>query len=133
MLEVDLAGNQVVHGDDDLRPNGFQQRRDQREVDRGRSAGGGQNDVSALEGGQLILGERVAKVAQVDDVQVLGAKVQDGDLITGQLFGGLVTGDGVEADAVPGEALGRNIGSTNDVERWDDLAEVASGTCRSHG
>ena len=123
-VEVDL-GRLVVHRHDDPRSDGVEQSGDLGKVDRRRAAGGRQDDVGPAQRRQLGFGERVAEVAQEDEVQVLGAEMDDRHFVFGQALGRLENMDRLEPDAADDLALGRQLERPDRLERRDDLAEMA--------
>jgi hypothetical protein len=67
----------------------------------------------------------MSEVAKEQDVQVLGAEVNQYDLVFGQTLGSLENVDRLEPDVTDDPGLLRQLERPHGLKRGDDLAEVA--------
>jgi hypothetical protein len=114
-----------MHRQDDPWCYGVEQGWDVGIVDRRRASGGRQDDVGSSKRRQLAVRERMAEIAQKNQVQVFGAEMNDRHCIFGQARWGLENRDRLDSNAPEDAATARQFQCTDHVKRRHDLPCVA--------
>lgn len=114
-----------MHRDDDAGIDRIEEFGDEGEIDRRGTSRGDEDDVGVADRFEFGIGERMSEISEMNEVNALGAEVNDRHLVFGKSFGGFEHVNRLDVDSANGSTLGREFEGAHDFKRGDDLSKVA--------